>query len=102
MPEGRFHPADRDDALLGKEDADVLIFNLECAELSRLRHDEHMIRVKVHLCQLSKAHRVFDSKLMQTEGALQLADVIPIGIDHVNPGKEIGRASCRERVCQYV
>src|SRR3546814_18267044 len=48
--------------------------------------------------EASGARRIFDSRQLPGE----IVDVLVVDRQRVNPEQQIGRASCRERVCQYV
>jgi len=82
-------PADGDEATLGKEDADVAIFDLITDQRSRLGRNEHVVGIEFDLGRLDRAHRIFDGKLMETEDLLKLPDLLAFIIDDVDPDETV-------------
>src|SRR3546814_7949072 len=90
--------------------SDICSYHLVCCFFffsSRRRHTRCALVTGVQTCALPISPDFAEVKAQNKTAALPVRDIV---VDHMRPllltigGKlaEIGRASCRERVCQYV
>ena len=89
MIERRRASANRDDASLGQEDADVGIDDLVGSKLGNFGHDEDVVGIEIQLGRLGVAHRILDCQVVQPKGALEQRDLAVARVDNVDPDKAV-------------
>src|SRR3546814_11602572 len=94
-----------DDAIAGEVEEDVLELRIEVTKVRAKREAVDRRRRDLGLNALDRRIGRVRGQLDRTEHGIGPRDValeLRIFVDEAREIEEIGRASCRERVCQYV